>query len=297
MKMMGILILLLAVITVAITLILVSRLSKTAGKDQKEETFDRSVSGMLSNAYILKSEEKDIIVLYRGETYFAEGKPEKKYTGVADIELTKGKVTKIYAKPSTIKGVLTSYSSKSVQIEGYEPLSAEKDLPVYLVASSGHAKIPVRQGKISDLVVGNSKVELVVAEQKACALVSYQEDMAEKVRVLLKNGKENTYASLFVCSGDAYTVDGNKRKKDTVTDAEKLLKGEKTGKEIKISPDTGGLLYRCDKNGNPYGSGYEGDLILRKEKKGYVLINEIPMEDYIRYVLPSEMPEAFQNFN
>ena len=119
--------------------------SKTAGKDQKEETFDRSVSGMLSNAYILKSEEKDIIVLYRGETYFAEGKPEKKYTGVADIELTKGKVTKIYAKPSTIKGVLTSYSSKSVQIEGYEPLSAEKDLPVYLVASSGHAKIPVRQ--------------------------------------------------------------------------------------------------------------------------------------------------------
>ena len=185
---------------------------------------------MLSNAYILKSEEKDIIVLYRGETYFAEGKPEKKYTGVADIELTKGKVTKIYAKPSTIKGVLTSYSSKSVQIEGYEPLSAEKDLPVYLVASSGHAKIPVRQGKISDLVVGNSTVELVVAEQKACALVSYQEDMAEKVRVLLKNGKENTYASLFVCSGDAYTVDGNKRKKDTVTDAEKLLKGEKREK-------------------------------------------------------------------
>ena len=38
MKMMGILILLLAVITVAITLILVSRLSKTAGKDQKDLT-------------------------------------------------------------------------------------------------------------------------------------------------------------------------------------------------------------------------------------------------------------------
>ena len=28
-------------------------------------------------------------------------------------------------------------------------------------------------------------------------------------------------------------------------------------------------------------------------KKGYVLINEIPMEDYIRYVLPSEMPLSF----
>lgn len=79
--MMGILILLLAVITVAITLILVSRLSKTAGKDQKEETFDRSVSGMLSNAYILKSEEKDIIVLYRGETYLRRESRRKIYGG------------------------------------------------------------------------------------------------------------------------------------------------------------------------------------------------------------------------
>ena len=61
-------------------------------------------------------------------------------------------------------------------------------------------------------------------------------------------------------------MDVNKRKKDTVTDAEKLLMGENTGIEIKISPDTGGLLYRCDKNGNPYGSGYEGVLILRMEK-------------------------------
>ena len=82
MKMMGILILRLAVITVAITLILVSRLSKTAGKDQKEETFDRSVSGMLSNAYILKSEEKDIIVLYRGETYWRRESRRKNIRGL-----------------------------------------------------------------------------------------------------------------------------------------------------------------------------------------------------------------------
>ena len=77
-------------------------------------------------------------------------------------------------------------------------------------------------------------MELVVAEQKACALVSYQEDMAEKVRVLLKTEKKIRMPVFFVCSGDAYTVDGNKRKKDTVTDAEKLLKGKKQGKEIKF---------------------------------------------------------------
>lgn len=81
MKMMGILILLLAVITVAITLILVSRLSKTAGKDQKEETFDRSVSGMLSNAYILKSEEKGYHCIISGRNLFGGGKAGEKIYG------------------------------------------------------------------------------------------------------------------------------------------------------------------------------------------------------------------------
>ena len=293
MKMIGILILLIAIVTVVVTLILVSRLSGTAGKNQTEETFDHSVSGILNNAYILKSEKKDMIVLYRGETYIAEGKPEKNYTGVADIELSKGKVSKIYAKPSTIKGVLTSYSEKSVQIEGYEPLPAEENLPVYLVASSGHAKIPVRQGMISDLVIGNSKVELVVADGKACALVSYQEDMLENVRVLIKNGKQNTYGQLYACSKEAYAADGHKEQKNAVVSAQKLLQGKKRGEEVRISSETEALLYRCDKNGKPYGSGYEGDLIFRKEKIGYVLINELPIEDYIRYVLPSEMPLSF----
>lgn len=293
MKMIGVLILLLAIVTVIVTLVLVSRLSGTTGKDQKEETFDHSVSGILKNAYILKSEKKDIIVLYQGETYLAEGKPEKSYTGVADVELTKGKVTKIYAKPSTIQGVLTSYSSKSVQIEGYEPLDAEENLPVYLVASSGHAKIPVRQGVVSDLVIGNSKVDLVVADKKACALVSYQEDMVENVRVLIKNGKENTYAALYACCKEAYTIDGRKSKKNIIADAKKLLQGQKNGKEVRISAENGELLYRCDKDGNPCGFGYEGDLIFRKEKNGYVLLNELPIEDYVRYVLPSEMPLSF----
>lgn len=38
---------------------------------------------------------------------------------------------------------------------------------------------------------------------------------------------------------------------------------------------------------------YGGTLEIRKEKEGLVLINEVPLEDYVKGVLPSEMPSAY----
>ena len=52
-------------------------------------------------------------------------------------------------------------------------------------------------------------------------------------------------------------------------------------------------MYLCDKNGNVKGTGYEGSFLFRKAGNGFVLINELPVEDYVRYVLPSEMPVHF----
>lgn len=38
---------------------------------------------------------------------------------------------------------------------------------------------------------------------------------------------------------------------------------------------------------------YEGTLEIRKEREGLVLINEVSLEDYVKGVLPSEMPSAY----
>lgn len=38
---------------------------------------------------------------------------------------------------------------------------------------------------------------------------------------------------------------------------------------------------------------YEGDFLIKKYKKGYVVINILPIETYLKYVLPSEMPISF----
>ncbi len=293
MKILGIALLALTAAAVVVTFVIVSKLSKPA--DEKaiiKEQFQESFSGTLNNAYIRANGKNEIIILYEGENYLAKETASSGYTGVADIELSQGKITKIYAKSGSVKGTLASYSENSVQIDGYEPLPCSETLPVYLVTDETGESVQVRQTSVRNLVIGNSEVELVVAEGQACAIVQYKKDQVDHVRVLLKNGSEVLYPNIYITCDAAYTVDKSSAARKYVTEAEKCLKGCKNGKELRIHTENG-QLYICDSGGKSRKSGYAGDFIIRKEKGGYVLINELPIEEYVRYVLPSEMPVSF----
>lgn len=293
MKILGIALLALTAAAVVVTFVIVSKLSNPA--DEKaiiKEQFQESFSGTLNNAYIRANGKNEIIILYEGENYLAKETASSGYTGVADIELSQGKITKIYAKSGSVKGTLASYSENSVQIDGYEPLPCSETLPVYLVTDETGESVQVRQTSVRNLVIGNSEVELVVAEGQACAIVQYKKDQVDHVRVLLKNGSEVLYPNIYITCDAAYTVDKSSAARKYVTEAEKCLKGCKNGKELRIHTESG-QLYICDSGGKSRKSGYAGDFIIRKEKGGYVLINELPIEEYVRYVLPSEMPVSF----
>lgn len=292
-KLIGIGILVVAVVAVIVTFILVSRLSHPAGEaTDQEEAFEDSFSGMLYNAYIVSNEEDEIIVLYNQKRYVARETAQTDYTGVADLELANGKIIKIYAKSGNITGTLVSYTEETVQIEGYEPIPCQDDLPVYLISESAAKDTAVRQTDISNLVIGNSQIDLIVADGQACAIVKHKTDQVDNIRVLLKNGSDILYSNLYVKSESECTVDGKIVKAGTVISAKKYLDGCKTGKEIRITPEDG-VLYLCDENGKTLKEGYEGDFIFRKAEGGYVLINELSIETYVRYVLPSEMPPSF----
>ena len=290
MKILAITLLLLTILTVVLTIVIVAKLTHSASA--KEDTsFAESFSGTLCNAYLYEDREKQLIVLYEGKYYVADKSAKSDYTGVADVEITDGKITKIYAKAESIEGTLDSYTKQSVQINGYEALTYDETLPVYLVAGEQMSTQMVRQKSLDDLVVGNSKVRLVVAEHKACALIQTGEEAMEHIRVLIKNKDSVTYPNLYVKSDQVYRTDETNVAAETVVSAKSLLKEKKT-KEVLIEPGEG-MLYLCNKDGKEFGSGYAGSFLIRKTAKGYVLVNELPVEDYVRYVLPSEMPLYF----
>lgn len=290
MKLLAITLLVITIATVVLTFLIVARLTHSTGKEE-DSSFAESFSGTLFNAYLYENEEKQLIVFYEGKNYVAQAGAESDYTGVADVEITDGNVTKIYAKADFIEGTLDSYSKQSVQISGYEALEYDGSLPVYVTADNQITKQRVRQKTLKDLVVGTSKVQLIVADHKACAIIQSGEDAYAKIRVLIKNGTKTTYSNLYVKSTQPFTVDGSQVEAETVVNAKELLRDKKT-KEVLIEPGDD-RLYLCDQSGAAKGEGYEGTFLLRKADSGFVLVNELPVEDYVRYVLPSEMPVHF----
>lgn len=289
MKMLGIVLLVITAVSVVLTFLIVAKLTHPAGEDSETQTvFKESVSGTIENVYVVSNQKNEVILLYRGKKYFANQTAENDYTGVADLELADGKIVHIYAKPQGISGILASYTRDTVQIEGYEPLACVDNLPVYVTEENND----IRQGSLSDLVIGNSKVELVVAGKTACAVLLNRQSSPEKIRVLLKNKDQTTYPDLTIqCSGSC-SAGNTVYQKGELIRAKECLAGKKEGEEVCLTPEKG-LLYLCDSSGKKQGFGYEGSMILRKKGGGIVLINELPVEDYVRYVLPSEMPSSF----
>lgn len=293
MKLLGIVLLVITAVSVVLTFLIVAKLSHPTGESSEAETVvELSASGIVENAYVVSSKKDEMIVLYKGKRYVANQTAASDYTGVADLELSQGKIVHIYAKPAKLSGIVNSYTDNTIQIEGYEPLSCVDNLPVYVKEKEKEGAEAIRQGSFSDLVIGNSKVELVVAGKTACALLVQPQQKVEKIRVLLKNGNQAVYPEITLkCSGNCRVGD-KEYKKGKEIKAKTCLAGKKEGEEVSVTPEKG-LLYLCNSSGKKNSFGYEGTMILRKKGSGYVLINELPVEDYVRYVLPSEMPSSF----
>ena len=256
--------------------------------DDTQAGEEMQLEGTLANAYIVSCGKDHILVHYQGMDYTFSGTLETDYTGVADLEVAHGQIQCVYAKVSGIEGMLNRYTEEIVQVSGYGELSYDGELPVYVLQNESF----VGEKKLSDLVIGASDVRLVVAEGKACALIQYRQENFENIRVLIKNKDDITYSKLYLTSDKAYTVGSTKTKAKKVTNIAKLLGDAKEGEEVLISSGQG-MLYLCDKKGTYQTKGYEGDFLVTRKGDGYVLVNELPIETYLRYVLPSEMPTYF----
>ena len=66
-----------------------------------------------------------------------------------------------------------------------------------------------------------------------------------------------------------------------------------SGRDAKIRVlllDQDGSIYHKEKDA---GEGYPGELDYYEEPQGWVIVNEVPLEEYLRFVVPSEMPASY----
>lgn len=249
---------------------------------------------MLKNVFIHSTQDEKAEILYENQkiSLDIEGLNEEIKDTICDMEWKDRKVTAIYKKEDKISGKVLRFDDKQIEISGYGTLKYKGKLRIYKTYGT------VEELDESKLVIGNLKADFVVAEKQVCGIILQEPAAIENIRVLLLNEENSPYHAEPVLTADteATVTVGKKEKKIQPGKAIKLKKllGKKAD-YVKVSLEDGnGRIYFSDENGNRKSLGYRGVLEARKYPEGYGVVNELPLEQYLYGVVPSEMPASYE---
>ncbi len=254
----------------------------------------KSESAVLSNVYVQSVQNGTVSFLSEGEQYeLPLGNDLETAAGrVCDLLWEDGVLARVLIKEDTIQGNLIAVGDETIEIEGYGEISRSENLPVYKTYGT------IEQKELSDIVIANMKVEYVVAEECIEAILLTEPAQISRIRVLLLAEDGGPYREdIYIGASTSYriiTKEGKKKKKaSAVVKASKLLASAEGSVRIKTKGDKG-LLYLCDASGKRISNGYQGILELRKYPNGYAVVSELPIEQYLCSVVPSEMPVSYE---
>ncbi len=216
---------------------------------------------------------------------------------IADLYVKDGVLEKIRLKKDRIQGKVLAIGEDFVEIEGYGVLSLSENFRVFKVYGE------YEEQSRSNILVGYDLQEFVAAEGKICAALTVRPFNGERIRVLLM---DKGFTSLFhsdvslTLNCDAVISYGDKEKEKkqlpagtqlTIRPGDDYLKAQR----VVITParDKDGIqidsLVRDQ--GTPV---YGGVLEIREEDGKLVLVNDLLLEDYLKKVVPSEMPAGYE---
>lgn len=258
-----------------------------------------SEEAVYSNVWILASDGDKVEGYIAGITReFSLKKKDKKQAemagNLADLYIKDGVLKKIVLKKDKISGKVLEVKADSIEIEGYGEIPMEEGFRVYQVYGE------FREQKKSDILVGYDVHEFVVADGKLCGALTLRPFEADTIRVLLMN---TNFKSLF---HDSITLKmgspgimtlGKKEEKFQAGDTITVSRGDsrlKNGRLI-LEPDdeAAGITVESIERaqGIPV---YPGRLEIKEEEDGLILVNELYLEDYLKRVVPSEMPGSYE---
>ena len=303
------LMLLVVVFCLGLTAIIFTGLIEDADSDEETYWFfaEAKQTGRpveLENSYVYTNDKGELEFIYNYTTYVIPAHLEQDFQGVADIVVEGDKITKIQMKTEDKSGILQSYNDGTITVKcakedintgadgtdgtnNSDGTNNEVTEQNELVELSKAMSLPIYeyedektvQSDWNKLIIGTSKIKCVMDGDMVCALV-IEESLPSDIRVVIKNGSSIYHSNLYVLQ----------KGQNTFVNVANIM-SEKNLTEMTLSDDAGLVLCKSDKTA--LGAAYEGTFRIIKTEEGYVLVNELPIETYVKYVLPSEMPKNF----
>lgn len=249
--------------------------------------------------------EEDAVLVHAGtiERRFAVAEkgidPKELLHTIVDLYLESGELARVTVKKERIKGKVLSVGEDHIEVEGYGRLETAAGFRVYKVFGE------YEERDRSDILVGYDRQEFVAADGKLCAALIVEPFSAERICVLLLDDGFNTpfhqqITVTLACDGVLRFGDKGKKLQQVRLSAGSpftIKPGDACLKDgwAVIAPDVenGGIqvdtLRRSQ--GTPV---YGGVLEIRQQEEGLVMVNDLLLEDYLKRVVPSEMPASYE---
>lgn len=214
---------------------------------------------------------------------------------VCDLTFETGKPVIVCQKPDKISGRLLGVSRNGAEIEGHGTIPFSEDLQCYRLYGR------LSQMDIGELKIGYGFTDFVVEDGTIEAALAVREEKMETIRVLIKtSGYANSIhqaVELFAdCDCRILNVESElatleKNQHLVITRDSPLF--DQTGR-ITIEPKilTGHLMLSGVERAQGQAN-YRGRLELVRREDGILVINELPLEEYLYGVVPSEMPASY----
>ncbi len=258
-----------------------------------------SNKAVYENVWITAGENGDCLVYVGGITKqiknsFSEKEKAQWYDQIVDLYLENGKAKKAVVKSDRMQGRVLAVGSDFIEIEGQGVLPLSPVFQVFKTYGGFEKK------KTKDILVGYDNQEFVVCDGQVCAALIVRGFSADRIRVMIMDtGFRSLFHQSAVLSCDKGMVltwaDGGQEEiaageEFSVSAGEARLAG---GRLIAEPLEDGEICVNSVERGQGIPS-YEGRLEISAQEEGLALVNEVPLEDYLKRVVPSEMPASYE---
>ncbi len=266
------------------------------------------------NAWVLSWKNGELIFLAEGEIYAIEAAAESEYKDViADIRMEQNRLVSIKIKPDKIRGKVLSVSQDKIEIEGYGKVPVSENFHIY--RNYGE----IGEGMTNEIIVGYDVQSFFVGGGLICAALLEQKPSVTNIRVLLSGSQaEQFHPQVVLYAEDTLLVEDVEGRESyrTAPQTEIWFYLEEQSNEQHlwlVEESSGAIIEKKIEEGHTYQitneSGrriqvtsleklqgkpfYRGKLEVELRQEGYLLRNELSVEEYLYAVVPSEMPASY----
>lgn len=244
------------------------------------------------NVYVTNIDDNRITAnMYGNIKKFNSGKIAEDVTGcLCDITVEDGKIVGVNTKTDVVSGKVLSVSQDSVEIEGYGSVKLDEDFIMY---EKGNSLI----SNYSSIIVGYALQDFIVADGEVCGAIKNKPLQADNIRVIIKTSgfRDIFFDETVFCADSGMIVETGEESYETApgeavvfnADTEDFNQGR-----IRLIPKSGEIQFQSVNRGVGTPS-YGGTLEVSRYDEGIVVVNEVAIEDYLKKVVPSEMPSGF----